>query len=133
MKIENLMNRKIVILEKEKTQFNFLAEKTDAIFVVPDMHLHLKGSSDFFQDNEKKFLSFLRYLKRIKSKYNRVVFIQLGDMFELWTEPVSYKKIYKRYKDLIDKMNSLDFKYIYGNHDYSLSLKSQSIITEKSI
>lgn len=123
MKLKEIVeNKKIKVTHHLKTKMNLLPDGVDAIFVIPDMHLHKKGSSDFFKHNESKFLDLLEIFENLKQDNpGKIKFIQLGDMFELWVQPVTLKKIYKKYKTVIEKMNHLGFKFIHGNHDYILS------------
>jgi UDP-2,3-diacylglucosamine pyrophosphatase LpxH len=86
------------------------------IFVISDLHIGDKGSSDHLavRNREKLLRKFLDYVEAEGGEL-----IILGDLFEFCR--CNLGKVLVTRKSLLDRLNKMHARYVVGNHDIELA------------
>jgi len=93
--------------------------EVDRAFIVSDLHMQDGEKDDPFKPNAEAFIRFLDYVK------NNLLILN-GDIFDLWRTDLFH--IVRAYPEVVKKILTKNFIYLYGNHDRKMSVFGNPVL-----
>ena len=95
------------------------------VLIISDLHLGDGSSADDFGDNDDSLLKWI-------TSHNADVVYLNGDIYDSWQ--FKMKRIKKAHPKIIKEFKNRKYKYIRGNHDYSvMGVLTRSLTTKNAM